>query len=331
MPQVGFQLPDGSAADFERCLRGEVDAGLPLPILSAMVEELRTNPHRGPLLSVTALLGCLRAVFLERTRDYVAAPIQNWYPHRGTVMHRAVETSMEGWLFESTFERAFGARSVRGRIDAYDIKTETLYDWKSVSETRLSGIMVYGLPREHILQVNAYRLLMAERHPVRAMKLVYLGMNEIAITGASPEVSARGVRYLPEVERLPDAEVEDLLTRNAETLGRAFETGDPPPVAAPETRRWKCGRFCPVREHCVAFGDHSEFSSFATIGPVPVWAGDAYASLKIGASPSAGAPSSIDPSLSPGKIVSPVLPPPPPVPASSNQSTDSPRPWWPQA
>lgn len=267
MPQVGFILADDRKVSFDDCISGEVETLVPRPLLVSIIQKLRTDPHQGAMLSVTGLIGCLRSVYFERTRDYYAELIQNWYPHRGTVMHKALEAEMDGWLMEETFSREFGGLTVSGRIDAYDLENQVLYDWKTTSGPRLQWMRSNGIPNDHVLQLNAYRLLMGEKYPVKEMRLMYLAMNELGITGLGEPPWPKSVCGLQAVEFLDDQMIIDRFSENAAILNRAFEDGELPPVAGEETRRWKCRRFCPVNSYCEEVGDNPTLSG-------PVWATD---------------------------------------------------------
>jgi hypothetical protein len=60
---------------------------VPASVLVHIANKAATDKHIGTYVSATALLGCLRELYLERTKDWFQEPPTSWFSVRGTLLH----------------------------------------------------------------------------------------------------------------------------------------------------------------------------------------------------------------------------------------------------
>ena len=184
-----------------------------------------------PALSVTALTGCVRQVFLKTTEPYYQRPDQQYWSYRGTLGHLLAERGAgPGTVAEQRFERELllpsGRRvTITGKPDEIDPSRRLLIDYKTTDRApRLPSPL-------HIAQLNVYRWLVALAHPIERLGIVYLTM--------------KGVQKAS-VPLWPDGQVERFLQERAGALADAYAGGDWPELTED---RWMCS-FCPVTAAC---------------------------------------------------------------------------------
>ena len=71
---------------------------VPASVLVHIANKAFVEKHIGTYISATALLGCLRALYLERTEDWYQEPSTSWYSVRGTLLHAILENPDFGGL-----------------------------------------------------------------------------------------------------------------------------------------------------------------------------------------------------------------------------------------
>jgi PD-(D/E)XK nuclease superfamily protein len=184
-----------------------------------------------PVLSVTALTGCVRQSFLKTTEPYFQRPDQQYWSYRGTLGHLLAERGAgPDAIVERRFERTLrlpsGRRlTITGKPDEIDPSRGLLIDYKTTDRA----------PRHpsplHIAQLNTYRWLVAPSYAIGRLGIVYLTM--------------KGVQKAS-VPLWPDGRVERFLQERAGALADAYAGGDWPALTED---RWMCG-FCPVTAAC---------------------------------------------------------------------------------
>jgi hypothetical protein len=295
MPWKNVLCPDGKLKDFDECLACEREC-FDLEIREALFERERywqAIEHTGDRISVTALLGCLRATYLERITDFSATPESKWWSLRGELIHRLVERpDMDNPYLrrsEMRLRAAVNGYVVSGQLDNYKLRfleQGILKDWKSVGDTGLHYIVYDGAKEDHIWQTNIYAWIARENgYRVDRIEIAYLSLMQVVKTGqvvplvefltnAPPKGGKRknmiGTPRLirtypsgkkkwecfyriPEVPMYDDKTILDFVTPRLACLSQAFKSKIMPPVADEETRRWKCDGYCQVRQQCEAY------------------------------------------------------------------------------
>jgi hypothetical protein len=151
----------------------------------------RKDKHKGRYVSVTALLGCMRQLYLERTLDYFVEPPKSWWSLRGKILHSLLENTQEipipDWQSETEYMWFTGlywdARTkavveqpstagfetepiwLYGTIDVLRPTMQEMYDYKTIGDNGLA-IIKNGAKKDHIMQFNIYRLLVERGHKV---------------------------------------------------------------------------------------------------------------------------------------------------------------------
>jgi len=250
MPQHGFHcIVDFEDVSFEDCISCAATRGrcqLTASLLRGMADQARVRnasdaereragdaglASPAPPLSVTALTGCTRQAYLKAVEPYYQRPDQQYWAYRGTLGHLLAERGAGPEIVaEQRFERELLLPSGRlvtitGQPDEIDPARGLLIDYKTTDHA----------PRQpspmHIAQLNAYRWLVAPRHPIERLGIVYLTM--------------KGVQKAS-VPCWPDGQTERFLIERAGALAEAYAGGDWPALTED---RWLC-QFCPVKAAC---------------------------------------------------------------------------------
>jgi hypothetical protein len=198
------------------CLNSCDHQCVPASVLVHIQGAQRRDKHKGRYLSVTALLGCLRALYLERTIDYYVEPPKSWWSLRGKLLHALLENPgnahIPNWQSETEYEWFTGLwwnpRSktitttpegpdsepiiLYGTIDVLRTETGEMYDYKTIGDNGLAYIKDGAKP-DHVKQFNIYRLLVERGHPkgkpdykpIKINKIVafYMTMMKVVRTG----------------------------------------------------------------------------------------------------------------------------------------------------
>lgn len=193
MPWTQVACKDGAIRSFEDCLACD-PACCDLEVREAIFHQNKhQDPHHaGDSISVTALTGCLRQVYLERNIDYAAHPMHRWFTLRGELIHRLVEMpDREGPTEQEFSERRFTAMlngtPITGKVDRYKLRFlehGILKDWKSIGDNGMQFIVYDGAKDEHIWQMNIYAWLLRQNNlPVNYIQICYLSLMAIVRTG----------------------------------------------------------------------------------------------------------------------------------------------------
>jgi CRISPR/Cas system-associated exonuclease Cas4 (RecB family) len=238
---------------YQRCLgcaQQRLEPACPFPpqLLAALhaanqpddvVEGIR---HTGyPVIRVSSLLGCKYRSWLGRNEGYpLETPTDHWARLRGSLIHRAIEEmgADAGGLTEKRLTAFVWqdqlAAFVTGRVDAYDIHSRTLFDFKTVNLGR-HGLDAMQLPRpRHVKQLTLYAWLLALNGypPPQQFRLIYMTMAELrAVEVKSPDEAA-----LAQIEGWVLSILQDILA-------------DQPPPPKP-VEGWEC-QYCPFSQ-CIS-------------------------------------------------------------------------------
>ena len=101
MPWCGNKCPginEFHTFESKHCLLKCDHQCVPASVLVHIANKAFVEKHIGTYISATALLGCLRALYLERTEDWYQEPSTSWYSVRGTLLHAILENPDFGGL-----------------------------------------------------------------------------------------------------------------------------------------------------------------------------------------------------------------------------------------
>jgi hypothetical protein len=151
------------------------------------------------MLSATAMSSCPRNLKLTRTRDYYSEPPRLYYAVRGALIHGFLEgdipdVTTEKRIYKYVTTGANAPWLMSGRVDYYDHKSQTIEDYKTMSDKGTYMLFKEGIKAEHIWQLNIYRWLMHGGHlgapdgpqifwPVKRLQIHSLFMNRVISTG----------------------------------------------------------------------------------------------------------------------------------------------------
>ena len=218
-----------SYSDCLACAQQRLQPDCPFPphLLAALyaanqpddvVEGMR---HTGyPVVRVSSLLGCKYKSWLGRTEGYpLETPREYWARLRGTLIHRAIEEM--GLDAEGLTEKRLSAflwddvvaAFVTGRVDAYDVESRTLYDFKTVNINK-QGLAGMTLPRpRHVKQLRIYSWLLVKNGypPPTSIQIAYMSMADLR-TEQAPVLTAA---ELNEIEGWIITIMRDILAKQA--------------------------------------------------------------------------------------------------------------------
>jgi hypothetical protein len=130
---------------------------LPLPLVRA-IEKISSQYDKGESdFTATSLLKPVRMIALEaQNASNLSLDASGLIASvRGTVIHSMLEAAglelkEQGFLVEERFYITVNGFKVGAKIDLFDTKTSTLYDWKTSSVYAVKR----GLKEEHVQQLN---------------------------------------------------------------------------------------------------------------------------------------------------------------------------------
>lgn len=242
MPVTGFRCPEtaptaGVSNDPEHCFDHCPHQCLPSGILRRIWHETKHNVHKGDLITATALKGCPRKLWLERTRDYPAKPYQLYWSTRGGLYHGWLDMPADGVMTETRMFKQVpvGPEApwwLSGAFDYYDGREHLLYrrysleDYKSQADKGAFYVLREGAKPEHIAQLNIYRWLMTNGRMggvdgpeltlrVDKMVLHYVYMNQVISTGRRHIETSRGFAPPKETPLEVSREIIGRTKRNA--------------------------------------------------------------------------------------------------------------------
>jgi PD-(D/E)XK nuclease superfamily len=258
-------------------LSGDNGCNFTYPILKSMYDGDQ-SVSRGTGISVTTLKeSCLRSAVLSAKLPYAEDPRDMYARWFGTGAHAMVEPHMPpGCYGEVRFWMWWGDELVSGKPDLVDREHGLIYDYKTAKE-----LPRYGQPwPDHAIQLQLYRYLIDHAVGVgddpnpdtwadpsdfqppdwEVLYVTYLakeGTVTLPVTRSEEWVKKDGTpaarkRRVPDI--WTDEQVEAYVAPRMEQLVAGFELGQVPPVPIgwENLTGWKCVKFCPVKDECMA-------------------------------------------------------------------------------
>jgi hypothetical protein len=235
MPIIGFDCPFKGKVSFEFCLADAATHKQPCqfsyPILKGMVTNERREREG---IHVTSLLNCLRKVALDQKHQIYVRPEQTYWAFRGQLAHSIVELAQsDGAVVEQQFVKEIDGIPIVGSPDVIYPDQGLLVDYKTTAQAPKRG----PYP-QHVMQVNIYRWLVREHHPIDRLEIVYLDMKQ-TVRCKAPLMSFK--------------KVEEFILPRAKLLKQGLEGGGLPPQVG-EEGRWQCFGYCSYSHHPDCWG-----------------------------------------------------------------------------
>lgn len=250
------------------------------PLLAAMLEQEKQNPHAGNVISATMLTGgCKRQTYLRRTVDYYEEPDNKLPLFRGTLIHKLVEAGntkqvqKAGFLLEHHMEMDIETQSgkwiLSATSDIIDTKEKVLYDVKTLQEYALN-LLIKGkergkwsthIPDSYTLQANIYRYMAKKLGivDIKRLRLQIIGFGSLIITGSSTTLREYKKRKglvettydIPDVPILPDETVEYCIKVEGEEWYKILYSQTLYPSVCNDDWSWLCKK-CVFKgtKHC---------------------------------------------------------------------------------
>lgn len=231
-----------------------------------MLEEEKSNPHKGKMISVTQITGgCKRKVCLERTLPYHLEPDKKLPTFRGTLIHSLIEKGntkeikKAKWLIEQHMELPITTKSgswiLSATLDAYDKKRKTLFDVKTLQEYAVEKMVTgkeEGTWSDHISdayvkQANLYRYIgkKLDLFDAKRLRLQIIGFGRMILTGTIVKLKTKASKWkeesfdLPDIPILPDKLVESWINIDGDEWYRILYGNEPAPVCNDDWS-WLC-------------------------------------------------------------------------------------------
>ncbi len=220
------------------------EAGIPYPFMKAIVSAIQTRQGIADdmQVSVTDVVGCLRAKYIKSTEDYAEKPENMFAAFRGQLLHQLVARfAEEEAVVETRTSREFGGYTLYGTADSIvTVRANGRYKLRDFKTTK--RIPQYSPWSNHVQQINLYRWLYELPTASTDLSVIYFDLN-----GA--EVAER---VLKAKDRWSDERVEEFLTQRFLPIARALDTKRRPQVheVPSDILPWMCG-YCPVFAKCL--------------------------------------------------------------------------------
>ena len=249
-PLIGFNCPRGTECEgrqvtFGECLKSNHKNCLPYPIRKAIAD---TQSERSNWFTPSQLTMCLRKAKWSVTKDYYELPMNCYAAMRGTLIHDIMQRSADdGSIVEETVSRKIEGTNVevRGTFDRF--KDGILYDYKTQKDLGFRGFKTKPYAKDYqVWQVNIYRWMMLPKYDVKDIKMVYLGLGNIAVTGEHIQYDDWGRPSGFDMDPCP-VYTEDKVYNYLKAKADIIEKMDNPP--ADSSTKWLC-TVCPFQEEC---------------------------------------------------------------------------------
>ena len=279
MPAVGFRCPDGATVKFGACTSCDHRC-MSLPALKSAEDSTH---HWFGRPSVTQLIQETRPVYLELTNDYYVDPMGSIAAMIGTSVHKIMEDhSPHGWLAEARFDDDITS----GAVDAYDCKTQTLFDFKAFGAYHIASMLgmrpkwekriitrgkrkgqeewaqkfiAGGVRNVHdvALQLNYYRILL-EKHNLPVKKLMVNTFVRGGLDATAKKYGITQASYLIPINFISKHWTRMYFKAKYDRLMYALDKHEMPPVCSAKNR-WdtsksfpdrKCRLYCNAHEFC---------------------------------------------------------------------------------
>lgn len=289
MTQIGWRDPaTGKEAPFEEWL-AEAEAygtalDYPYEVLRGLHKDM-TQKNRPDSISVTQILGCARAVTLEKQHEYYAEPTSNFITWRGTLAHAMLEANKpEDAVVERRLWRVYKGVPISGQIDSVRVTgipnageflnawldwTDAAYaaeiaeqpipeapalpegarflirDWKTKNELPSYN---YAAP-SHQKQGNLYRWLLRIPSEIVDIEFVYIAMQGVKVCALAQGGKHANGRAKPQ-QIWTDGETHQFLDDRLLTLAATKKANKPLPYEmVPTDDLWQCG-YCRAKDLC---------------------------------------------------------------------------------
>ena len=285
MPLKGWICPahgeeEGRTNEFDYCVTQCSKPCVAAPVLQALKQVEQEDTHVGKRISVTMLTaGCKRKTLLERNVSYYLDPSWRIPTFRGTLIHSIIEKAAKEltrlpefpWEIELSMalpvETESGKWILNGMLDAFDPRTLTIYDLKTLQEYAIFKMVTGGnpgmwsshIPEYYVKQLNLYRLMAKtlELFEAKHLRLQIVTFGDLVLTGTTRNHRfKKGFKWVEEEYELPDVPILDddtvrhWITTEGDEWFRILYLNEPAPVCSHENS-WLCKK-CPFfeTEHC---------------------------------------------------------------------------------
>jgi len=241
MGLIGIHCPykrkDISMQDCLECARTQQNpCGYPAEVVEG-IKFFNESENRKDMVSATAILGCMRSIYLGQTNDYYAPLDSLYWSFRGQLGHLLCEKFKQGGaITEKRFRRTVGKIKISGKMDVIYPDLKLIRDFKTTK-----AVPRKDTPYEnHILQTNIYKWILAKpdnEEPIEIdkLKVTYFDMKETKTV---------------DCPLMEEAEIEKKVLANGAILQNAFDTGEIPEVKEDYPTDWQCNGYCPVAGMC---------------------------------------------------------------------------------
>jgi hypothetical protein len=229
---IGINCQFNGKITFEECLACANTTSNPCQFTEYIIKQMFSYNEPRTGLSVTALLGCHRKVYLERTLDYYEPLEWLWFRFRGHLLHAIAEHATQNnpdFITERRFSKEICGVEISGKPDIINVRHNLLQDLKTCA-----AIPKYDQPyNNHGLQVNTYRYIIQPEIKIDRLEIIYMSMKDVKKLSCKViEPADVEKRLKPHIECLSEAFVKAL------TPGKCDEDGE-----------WQCD-WCGGKEHC---------------------------------------------------------------------------------
>lgn len=274
MPAKYFKCPDGEKIEISECYKKcrMKERCMLLPVLKAVG---KTRAWYGKP-SVTQLLKDTRQTYLEIVNDYSIDPQKSIASMIGTNSHSLMEGNVpNGYLSEVRLEDDITS----GQFDAYDMKNNTLIDFKFFGAYRIAkalgkrmkwvanGVYQRGINKgktkwvqmfidggirdvlEISMQLSYYKKLLKE-HGLKVDKIMVQMLLRGGLDKTAKSYGLDRMSYPIELHGVSERWIVRYMRAKYNRLMQALETNVLPPVCKKRWNDLRCKDYCGVNEFC---------------------------------------------------------------------------------
>lgn len=242
MPWKAVLCPKNGEVAVEKCLECLGEDQCPPLLVRKMLSKGREYSVK--MYYVTELVAP-RQAYYNRVRDYSLKWEDLADVFLGLCVHSFLEKNdVSPNILVPTVEYRFRNLVARGRVDAYDPVSKTLFEWKT------DAFLAYRLKDnapdpDHVLQARFYStMLVRSSLPVESIHIVYFGKTRTP-PRLVEDAGFQKVRWKSWI--LPHVDVSDVLEQRLTMLHESLEKNTPPAVCG---AKWRC-KNCQHREICL--------------------------------------------------------------------------------
>jgi len=235
-----------SFEDCLACATGPNHCGMPAEVILGIISSIKDFSSEPNEIHVTELLGCIRNVYLTKTRDVATPPSSLYYAFRGKLTHSIVESykSDERNIIETRYKRRVGDLVITGKPDVIYPHKKTIRDYKTCAK-----VPRFNTPyTTHREQLEIYKWLVAETIPIDNLEVAYLSMTEpkLCLVKKQRSLEEIGLWVQDKANQLHKALTEDVVPDVPKTF----------PVY------WQCTGYCAVNKYCAKLWQEKQKSLF---------------------------------------------------------------------